>query len=59
MIQSCQNQMDLEMSRDWVSIGVNEATEFYRSMSMMQLTHDLAALGIIKAANRDVVPCLI
>ena len=41
-----QNQMNLEMSRDLSLDSVEEATEFYRSVSTMQLTEDLAALGI-------------
>src|SRR5687767_392187 len=41
-----QYQMDLEMGRYLSIDSVEEATKFYRSMSTMQLTQDLAALGI-------------
>lgn len=41
-----QNQMDLEMSWDLSVDRVEEATKLYGSVATMQLTHNLAALGI-------------
>ena len=38
--------MDFKMSRDLSIDSVEEGTKFYRSVSTMQLTQDLAALGI-------------
>jgi hypothetical protein len=50
--------MDLKMGRDLSIDGVEERTKFYRSVSTMQLTHDLAALGI-QGSEQEVVPCLV
>ena len=41
-----QNQMDLKMDRDLGINGIEERTKFDRPVSTMQLTHNLAALGI-------------
>ena len=52
-----QYQMDLKMSGDLSIDGVKEATKFYRSVSAMQLTNDLAALGIQSSKQgRGAVP---
>jgi hypothetical protein len=48
-----QNQMNLKMSRDLRIDSVEEGTKFYRSVSTMQLTHDLAALGIQGSKQRS------